>query len=87
MAIERPLPHEDAASFANMVTYTARVESLRADLVEKDYFCTLILANLCAPDAALVFKGGTCLAKVRSGRVAPVLRSQVPFLAGRDAGS
>ena len=64
MAIDRPFPHEDAATFANMVTYTARVESLRPDLVEKDYFCTLILAKLCAPDAALVFKGGTCLAKV-----------------------
>ena len=64
MAIQRPFPHEDAATFANMVSYTARVESLRPDLVEKDYFCTLILASLCAPDAALVFKGGTCLAKV-----------------------
>ena len=36
-------------------------------LIEKDYFCTLLLEYLAAADPLLVFKGGTCLAKVHAG--------------------
>jgi predicted nucleotidyltransferase component of viral defense system len=35
-------------------------------LIEKDYFCSLLLGHLSAPDHALIFKGGTCLAKVHA---------------------
>ena len=62
MAIDRPFPHEDAATFANMVTYTARVESLRR-ISWRRLLLHVDPCQLCAPDAALVFKGGTCLAK------------------------
>lgn len=36
-------------------------------LIEKDYFCTLLLAHLSAECPELVFKGGTCLAKIHAG--------------------
>lgn len=35
-------------------------------LIEKDYFCTVVLAYLAASTTELVFKGGTCLAKVHA---------------------
>ena len=36
-------------------------------LIEKDYFCTLLLDHLSrAGGAELVFKGGTCLTKIHS---------------------
>ena len=38
-----------------------------ARLIEKDYFCSLVLGYLQASDASLVFKGGTCLTKVYTG--------------------
>ena len=40
-----------------MTTFSTR-------LVEKDYFCTVLLGYLTAASNALVFKGGTCLAKI-----------------------
>lgn len=36
-------------------------------LIEKDYFCSLLLAYLSAECPELVFKGGTCLAKIHAG--------------------
>ncbi len=36
-------------------------------LIEKDYFCTLLLNQLAESPGFLVFKGGTCLAKVHAG--------------------
>jgi len=36
-------------------------------LIEKDYFCTVLLSCLVPADDRLVFKGGTCLAKVHAG--------------------
>jgi predicted nucleotidyltransferase component of viral defense system len=35
-------------------------------LIEKDHFCTVVLEYLAASTAELVFKGGTCLAKVHT---------------------
>ncbi len=60
-------PHEDAALFRAAVTYTAAQTAFPSRLIEKDYRCTLLLANLArtAPDT-MVFKGGTCLAKVHA---------------------
>jgi len=47
------------------VSFTAAQTALAAGLVEKDYFCTLLLAYLAeATGKSVVFKGGTCLAKV-----------------------
>ena len=46
---------------------TAAETAFAPRLIEKDYFCTVLLEYLEAADDALVFKGGTCLAKVHAG--------------------
>lgn len=55
--------HEDRERFREAVTYTAEVTKFSGRLIEKDYFCGVLLEYLVADDS-LVFKGGTCLAKV-----------------------
>lgn len=60
--------HEDAALFREAVTFTAAQTGFAARLIEKDYYCTLLLAHLAPTMKGLaVFKGGTCLAKVLVG--------------------
>lgn len=60
--------HEDVELFREAVNFTVSRTGFSARLVEKDYFCTVLLAYLseCGGDQ-LVFKGGTCLAKVHAG--------------------
>ncbi len=58
--------HLDPAAFAEAVRYTAAATGFDARLVEKDYYCTLVLEHLAVAEG-LVFKGGTCLAKVHAG--------------------
>lgn len=59
--------HEDADLFRESVLHTARETGFLAQLVEKDYFCSLLLNYLYADDdLGLVFKGGTCLSKIHS---------------------
>lgn len=59
--------HEDAALFRDAVRFTAGNSGFAPRLIEKDYFCTLLLDYLStAAGAELVFKGGTCLTKVHS---------------------
>lgn len=59
--------HEDSALFRESVLHTARETGFLAELVEKDYFCSLILNYLYAgKDFGLIFKGGTCLSKIHS---------------------
>ena len=58
--------HEDADLFREAVNLTAAETKFAARLVEKDYFCTVILAHFGATVGELVFKGGTCLAKVHA---------------------
>ena len=57
--------HLDEAAFVEAARFTAAKTGFDPRLVEKDYFCTLLLAELSGPDG-LVFKGGTCLAKVHA---------------------
>ena len=59
--------HRDPALFREAVNYTAATTGFSSRLVEKDYFCTVLLQYLAATAAALVFRGGTCLAKVHIG--------------------
>lgn len=59
--------HEDAARFLEAINATAATTGFAPRLIEKDYFCTLLLQYLAPVDGALVFKGGTCLAKVHAG--------------------
>jgi predicted nucleotidyltransferase component of viral defense system len=58
--------HLDPAAFAEAVRYTAAATGFDVRLVEKDYYCTLVLEKLAVAEG-LVFKGGTCLAKVHAG--------------------
>jgi predicted nucleotidyltransferase component of viral defense system len=59
--------HEDSDLFQESVRFTAAETAFAARLIEKDYFCTVLLAYL-AVEAGnnLIFKGGTCLAKVHA---------------------
>src|ERR1700677_2657675 len=62
------LPHEDPAQFGEALGHTAAKTGFNARLIEKDYFCSIILREL-QPlfDRGLVFKGGTSLSKVYAG--------------------
>jgi predicted nucleotidyltransferase component of viral defense system len=57
--------HNDRDLFREAVSYSAAVTKFLPRLVEKDYFCTLLLEYF-LPLKDLVFKGGTCLAKVHA---------------------
>jgi len=59
--------HEDRELFRESLAYTAARTGFVARFVEKDYYCTVLLRHLAAQAPELVFKGGTCLAKVHVG--------------------
>ena len=59
--------HEDVDLFREALSFTAAQTTFSAHLIEKDYFCSVLLAYLAAANEELVFKGGTCLAKVHAG--------------------
>jgi predicted nucleotidyltransferase component of viral defense system len=59
--------HEDAEFFREAVLYTANMTGFNPELVEKDYFCSLLLSHLYSDESPSVFKGGTCLSKVYGG--------------------
>lgn len=59
--------HEDGDLFREAVLYTASITGFNPELVEKDYFCSLLLSYLYSDESPLVFKGGTCLSKVYGG--------------------
>ena len=58
-------PHADPDLFRVAVNFTAKTTTFAPRLIEKDYFCTALLDFLVA-GGELVFKGGTCLAKVHA---------------------
>mgnify|MGYP001571684642 CR=1 FL=1 len=60
--------HEDTDLFQETVNFTAAETTFAARLIEKDYFCTVLLEHLAVvAGGQLVFKGGTCLTKVHAG--------------------
>src|SRR6058998_3393233 len=61
------LLHADAGLFREAVNFTAAETGFASRLIEKDYFCTVLLQHLAAAVSGLIFKGGTCLAKVHAG--------------------
>jgi predicted nucleotidyltransferase component of viral defense system len=56
--------HEDADFFRSALEFTAHVTTFPPGLLEKDYFCSLLLEHFATVADQLVFRGGTCLAKV-----------------------
>jgi predicted nucleotidyltransferase component of viral defense system len=60
-----PYPHDtDPDIFREALAYSEATIGFTATLIEKDYYCSLILQYLFDIDTSLVFKGGTCLSKV-----------------------
>ncbi len=59
--------HRDPAWFREAVRHTAAATGFLPRLVEKDYFCSVLLEALAGVPVDLVFKGGTCLSKVHTG--------------------
>lgn len=59
--------HADQRRFREALTLTEAESGFSARLIEKDYYCSLVLGDLAGPFAqGLVFKGGTCLSKVHA---------------------
>ena len=59
--------HDDVDLFCAAVQFTAAESGFVPRLIEKDYFCTVLLDYLSrSAGNGLIFKGGTCLAKVHS---------------------
>ena len=60
-----PYPHDtDREIFREALAYSERTTGFTATLIEKDYYCSLILQYFFDGDTSLVFRGGTCLSKV-----------------------
>ena len=60
-----PYPHNtDQDIFRESLSYSEGVTGFTASLIEKDYYCSLILHHIFDRETPLVFKGGTCLSKV-----------------------
>jgi predicted nucleotidyltransferase component of viral defense system len=57
--------HHDVSLFRDALERSAANGGLRAQLIEKDYYCSILLGDLSILfDDGLVFKGGTCFSKV-----------------------
>ncbi len=60
--------HKQKEKFLRAVRTTAGITGFSEELIEKDYYCSLILKEIFQPkDCMLVFKGGTLLNKVHFG--------------------
>ena len=60
-----PYPHNtDPDIFQEALAHSEATTGFTAILIEKDYYCLLILQYFFDSDTSLVFKGGTCLSKV-----------------------
>ena len=63
-----PYPHDtDHDIFRESLAYSEATTGFTATLIEKDYYCSLVLNHFFKGDTSLVFKGGTCLSKVYTG--------------------
>ena len=58
--------HEDPALFKEALEFTSAMTGFGLRLAEKDYFCSVALSCLSQGTDDLVFKGGTCLAKIHA---------------------
>jgi predicted nucleotidyltransferase component of viral defense system len=61
------LHEEDRALFAAAIEFTSAETGFIPGLIEKDYYCSVLLQDLGSAGADLLFKGGTLLAKVHAG--------------------
>jgi predicted nucleotidyltransferase component of viral defense system len=82
-----PIPdaHESQGRFRAAIQYTAAQRGFATGLIEKDYFCSLVLSSLSHHvGTGLIFKGGTCLTKVHAGfyRLSEDLDFSIPMPEG-----
>ena len=80
-----PYPHDaDPDVFREALAYSEAATGFTATLIERDYYCSLILQYLFDGSTSLVFKGGTCLSKVYADfyRLSEDLDFAVPVPAG-----
>jgi len=62
-----PYPHDaDPEVFREALAYSEATTGFTATLIEKDYYCSLVLQYFFDSDTSLVFRGGTCLSKVHA---------------------
>jgi predicted nucleotidyltransferase component of viral defense system len=60
-------PHDaDPDIFREALAYSEAAKGFTATLIEKDYYCSLVLMHFFSGETSLVFKGGTCLSKVHA---------------------
>jgi len=60
--------HQDVDLFKEAINFTAAQSGFAPTLIEKDYFCSVVLAYLSmASNDKIVLKGGTCFEKVNAG--------------------
>ena len=60
--------HHNQKLFAEAIKSTPNNSHFSAALIEKDYYCSLILRKIFqSTDCNLIFKGGTLLSKVHAG--------------------
>ncbi len=60
-------PHEtDPDIFREALAYSEADKGFTSTLIEKDYYCSLVLHYFFSKNTLLVFKGGTCLNKVHA---------------------
>jgi len=59
--------YDDPDRLGDALNFTEAETTFAARLVEKDYYSTVVLDYLAGHALPLVFKGGTCLAKVHCG--------------------
>ena len=59
--------HEDKLAFLNIINLVHEDSGIRSDILEKDYYVTLLLRELAGKQAELpaYFKGGTALYKAQ----------------------
>ena len=55
--------HNNKEQFFNVLESVSKVSKIQADLVEKDYYVSLILKEIATSSNKVVFKGGTSLSK------------------------
>ena len=78
-------PHEaDPDIFRESLAYSEAEKGFTSTLIEKDYYCSLVLQYFFSDETQLVFKGGTCLSKVHADfcRLSEDLNFIIPVAAG-----
>ncbi len=79
-------PHKaDPDIFLDSLTYSEAEKGFTSTLIEKDYYCSLVLQYFFSDETQLVFKGGTCLSKVHADFYR--LSEDLDFIVPVDAGT